>query len=176
MPKNKDLLVATCSAFTQYGVAFLETEAEVLGDAKHHDEVVHLKDRALKLYLRARGYCLRAMDVRFKGIGPELLRDPNAALDQAKPKKKDVELLYWTAASWGSAISLGLDKPEIVGRPADDSRAGRKALALDETWNKGALPEMMISLDSVPDMLGGSPERDPQALRARGRTAAGRLA
>ena len=26
-PKNKDLLIATCSNFTQYGVAFLETEA-----------------------------------------------------------------------------------------------------------------------------------------------------
>ena len=26
-PRNKDLLVATCSNFTQYGVAYLETEA-----------------------------------------------------------------------------------------------------------------------------------------------------
>src|SRR5205814_282357 len=55
-PKNKDLLLATCSNFTQYGVAFLETDALVLGEAKHHDEVTHLNDRALKLYLRARGY------------------------------------------------------------------------------------------------------------------------
>src|SRR5437762_13669436 len=29
-PRNKELLVATCSNFTQYGVAFLETEAMVL--------------------------------------------------------------------------------------------------------------------------------------------------
>ena len=47
-PKNKDLLLATCSNFTQYGVAYLETDALVLGEAKHHDEVARLNDRALK--------------------------------------------------------------------------------------------------------------------------------
>ena len=110
-PKNKDLLLATCSNFTQYGVAYLETEALVLGEAKHHDEVTHLNDRALKLYMRARGYCLRAMEVRFPGIGPKLLKDPGTAL--AGARKADVPLLYWTAASWGSAIGLALDKPDI---------------------------------------------------------------
>src|SRR3954467_14205655 len=95
-PTNKDLLIATCSNFTQYGVAYLETEALVLGEAQHHDEVAHLNARALKLYLRARGYCLRAMEVRFPGIGPKLLADPAPAL--AKAEKKDVPLLYWMAA------------------------------------------------------------------------------
>src|SRR6185312_350213 len=94
-PKNKDLLIATCSNFTQYGVAFVETEAMVLGEKEHHDEVARLNARALKLYLRARGYCLRAMDVRFAGIGPKLLTDPVPAL--ARAGKSDVPLLYWTA-------------------------------------------------------------------------------
>ena len=38
VPKNKDLLVATCSSFTQYAYAFVETDAIVLGEAQH-DEV-----------------------------------------------------------------------------------------------------------------------------------------
>ncbi len=156
-PKNKDLLLATCSNFTQYGVAFLETEALVLGETKHHDEVVHLNDRALKLYLRARGYCLRAMEVRFPGIGPKLLRDPAAALTGAK--KADVPLLYWTAAAWGSAIGLALDKPDIsIDLPTVRALADR-AVALDESWSKGALHEMLISLDSLGEGLGGSTER-----------------
>src|SRR3954469_2391113 len=107
-PKNKDLLIATCSNFTQYGVAYLETEAMALGEAEHHDEVAHLNQRALKLYLRAKGYCLRAMEVRFPGVTAALLKDPAAALKPAK--KEDVPLLYWMAASWGSAIGLGIDK------------------------------------------------------------------
>src|SRR5690242_17332897 len=44
-PKNKDLLIATCSNFTEYGVAYLETEALVLGETSHHDEVAHLNAR-----------------------------------------------------------------------------------------------------------------------------------
>src|SRR5829696_6646737 len=111
-PNNKDLLLATCRNFTQYGVAYLETEALVLGEAEHHDEVAHLNARALKLYLRARGYCLRAMELRFPGIKASLSTNPAAAL--AKARRSDVPLLYWTAASWGSAIALGLDRPALV--------------------------------------------------------------
>lgn len=156
-PKNKDLLIATCSNFTQYGVAYLETEAMVLGEAQHHDEVAHLNQRALKLYLRAKGYCLRAMEVRFPGIGQKLLTDPVPAL--AKAEKKDVPLLYWMAASWGSAISLGVDKPDIViDMPVVRALADR-ALALDESWSKGAIHEMFVSLDSLPEALGGSPAK-----------------
>src|SRR6185436_8474499 len=156
-PKNKNLLIATCSNFTQYGVAFVETEAMVLGEKEHHDEVARLNARALKLYLRARGYCLRAMDVRFAGIGPKLLTDPVPAL--AKAGKADVPLLYWTAASWGSAIGLGVDKPELViDMPAVRALADR-ALALDPSWEKGTLQEMFISLESLPEALGGSPAR-----------------
>jgi predicted anti-sigma-YlaC factor YlaD len=159
-PKNKDLLLATCSNFTQYGVAYLETQAAVLGEAQHHDEVAHLNGRALKLYLRAKGYCMRAMELRFPGVGQKLLTDPGPAL--AKAEKKDVPLLYWTAASWGSAISLGVDRPEIViDMPAVRALAER-ALALDDTWSKGALHEMFISLDSLPEALGGSPDRARQ--------------
>ena len=156
-PKNKDLLLATCSNFTQYGVAYLETEAAVLGEAQHHDEVAHLNQRALKLYLRAKGYCLRAMEVRFPGISQKLLTDAEPAL--AKAEKKDVPLLYWMAASWGSAIGLGIDKPDLViDMPVVRALADR-ALALDESWSKGALHEMFISLDSLPAALGGDPER-----------------
>jgi predicted anti-sigma-YlaC factor YlaD len=158
-PKNRDLLVATCGAFTQYGVAFLERRAAILGDAEHHDEFVHLNQRAFKMYMRARGYCLRAMELRFKGIGPKLIRDPEAALKQARPKREDVPLLYWTAASWGSAIALALDKPDIsIDLPAIRVLAD-SALGLDESWNKGALHEMMITLDGQSEMLGGSAER-----------------
>ena len=153
-PKNKNLLIATCSNFTQYGVAYLETEAMVLGEAQHHDEVAHLNSRALKLYLRAKGYCMRAMDVRFPGIEKELLTDPAKAL--AKATKADVPLLYWTAASWGSAIGLGLDKPDLVIDMPVVRALAERALALDDTWSKGALHEMFISLDSLPEALGGT--------------------
>lgn len=156
-PKNKDLLIATCSNFTQYGVAYLETDALVLGEEDHHDEVARLNARALRLYLRARGYCLRALDVRFPGVQASLSQDPAAAL--ARARKSDVPLLYWLAATWGSAIALGLDQPALVADMPTVRALAERALALDETWGKGTLHEMFISLDSLPQAMGGSPAR-----------------
>lgn len=159
VPTHGPLLVSTCSSFTQYGYAFVETDADVLGEA-HHEESKALRERALKLYLRGRDYCLRAMEVRFKGIKEKLLADPAPALTVAE--KRDVPMLYWTAASWGAAISLGIDKPDIVIDLPVVRALAERALALDETWNAGALHELMISLDSLPEALGGSVEHARQ--------------
>src|SRR5690606_20194344 len=76
-----------------------------------------------------------------------------------RARRSDVEMLYWTAASWGAAIALGVDRPEIaVDFPVVRALAER-ALALDDTWGRGALHELMISLDSLPEALGGNPAR-----------------
>ena len=160
VPTHVPLLVATCGGFTQYGYAFVEADADAL-DATRRDEIRGLRDRALTLYLRGRGYCLRAMDERLgKDTSQALLEDPVAAV--ARARRGDVPLLYWTAASWGAAIYLGLDRPELaIDFPAVRALADR-ALALDPAWNKGAVEELMIALDSLPDALGGNPERARQ--------------
>lgn len=168
-PKHKDLLIATCSAFTQYAFAFIEADAEAVGPSQY-DESVRLKARALKLYIRGKDYCMRAMDARWKGMSAAILRDPAVALKRAQ--KKDVPLLYWTAASLGAAISLGLDQPELVVDLPIVRALAERAIALDETWNKGALHELMITIDSLPAALGGSPERAKahfdQAIKIQG--------
>ena len=159
VPNHAPLLIATCSAFTEYSYAFVQTDADILGN-EHHDQVVALNDRALRLYLRGRDYCLRAMEVRFPGITTKLMSDPEAALKKAE--KKDVPMLYWTAASWGAAVSLAIDKPDIVVDFPTVRALADRALALDETWNKGAIEELMITLDSLPDALGGNADRARQ--------------
>ena len=156
VPKNRELLVATCSAFTQYAFGFLETDAEVLGEERH-EEVVALKARALRLYVRGKDYCLRAMDTRWKGMSAALVADPVPAL--AKAERKDVPMLYWTAASWGVAISLGLDQPDLVVDLPTVRALAERAIALDARWSRGVLYELMISLDSMPEALGGSADR-----------------
>lgn len=157
VPTHGPLLLATCRGFTQYAYAFIEADADAL-DASKREEASALRDRALKLYLRARDYCLRAIDVRFgAGTRTALLQNPATAL--ARATRADVELLYWTAASWGAAVSLGIAQPElIIDFPTVRSVADR-ALALDPDWNRGAVHELMISLDSLPEALGGSPAR-----------------
>ena len=138
MPKHVPLLISTCGGFTQYGYAFLEAEADSL-DASRRAEATALRERALKLYLRGRGYCLRAVDVRLgKGTSAALLQDPVAAV--AKARKDDVPLLYWTAASWGAAISLGIDRPDLAVDFPSVRALAERALALDPEWSKGVDP------------------------------------
>ena len=99
---------------------------------------------------------MRAVELRYPGMTKALMADPDAALK--KTTKKDVELLYWTAASWGSAMSLGKDQPDLViDFPIVRAMANR-ALELDPGWSNGTIHELFITLDSQPAELGGSPE------------------
>jgi len=156
LPKDGPVLLSTCSGFTGYAYAFVETDAVVLGE-EHHDEAKVLKAEALSLYVRARDYCLRALDVRFKGITKRLYSDPKTAFAKIKVDKKDVPLLYWTAASWGSAISLGLDRIDLVGDFPAVRTLADTAMRLDPDWNRGSLYELMMTLDSLPEAMGGAP-------------------
>ena len=155
-PKHPGLLLASCSGFTQYAYAFVQTDADLLG-ADQIQTAAALRERAVKLYLRGRDYCLRALELRHRGIGSQLMRAPEEAL--ASATADEVPLLYWTGAAWGAAISLGLDRPELVADfPAVRALMDR-ALALDEGYAHGALHEVMITIDSVPEAMGGSVAR-----------------
>ena len=156
-PRHQGLLLATCSAFTQYSYAYVETAAEALPSVRS-TEIQTLRDRALNLYLRGRGYCFRAINARFgAGSSEALLQQPETVL--ARAKREDVPLLYWTAASWGAAIYLGLDRPDIaIDLPMIRVLADR-AIALDDGWGTGTLHELFITLDSLPEVLGGDPVR-----------------
>jgi hypothetical protein len=156
LPKDGKLLLTTCSGFTGYAYAFVETDADILGE-EHHDEAKALRQEALTLYIRARDYCVRALDVRFKGISERLYRSPKTAFAKIKLEKNDVPLLYWSAAAWGSAISLGLDRVELIGDFPAVRVLADQAMRLDPDWNRGALYELMMTLDSLPEAMGGAP-------------------
>ncbi|HSL24205.1 MAG TPA: TRAP transporter TatT component family protein [Vicinamibacterales bacterium] len=159
LPRHRGLLLATCSGFTQYSYAFVEPEAEAL-EAREYERSLAVRERSLKLYLRARDYCLRAIEVAHPGLPARLNAgpDPGAALLAVK-KKGDVPLLYWTGAAWGAAVSLGLDRPALVGDMPIVRALMDRALALDPTFGQGAIHEVLISLEALPAEMGGSVER-----------------
>lgn len=155
-PENQRLLLQACSSFTLYAYAFVELDALAL-EGEDWSGAQLLEERAFRLYLRARDYGLRALEDRHAGLGEELRRDPRTAAGRLSAK--DVELVYWTAGAWGSAISLGLDRPDVVA-DVDAVRALlERALALDEDWDEGALHQAMIAIESLPEAMGGSPAR-----------------
>jgi tetratricopeptide (TPR) repeat protein len=157
IPTHEPLLTATCAAYTQYAYGFVQVHAEET-QFDDYEKSKHFNERALNLSLRGRDYCWRGLDVRFKGAAAKLKLDPAAAV--AGAQKSQVPLLYWSAASLGAAISLGgIDHPELLIDWPVVRALGERALALDDTWGNGAIHELLMTVESQGDALGGSEER-----------------
>lgn len=154
-PKNEKLLLAACRSFTQYAYAFIQQDADRLED-KDVKASFAQGQRARKLYRRAREYGLRGLEVRHAGVRT----GSTEAL--AAMTKRDVPLLYWTAAAWAAEIALSKENPEAVADVPQMMALADRAAMLDDTYGEGAIPSLMIALEMV--RKGG--KGDP-ATRAR---------
>ena len=150
-PRHQGLLLAAVSGFTPYAYAFVQEDADELED---HDleKATALRLRARRLYLRARDYGIRGLEVRHPDFGNKLRRDPKNAVRIVA--KRDVPLLYWTAASWGAAISLSKDNPDLVADQGIVEAMIDRALALDEAFDHGAIHTFLIAYE--PSRIGAT--------------------
>jgi len=156
VPKHRGLLLTLCRGFTQYGFAFVQLDAEAI-EPLDYAKAVAMRARALKLFLRARGYGLRGLELSHPGLASRLTVTPDSAAGVIK--KKELPMLYWTAAAWGSAVNLGKDRPELLADLGAVHALLERGLALDEAYDGGALHEAMIFLEALPEAMGGSAER-----------------
>jgi predicted anti-sigma-YlaC factor YlaD len=143
-PNHKGLLFATTSGFTQYGYAFVQQDADEM-EPKDFAAAEAMRARAKRLYLRARNYGLRGLEVAHKGFTNQLASAPRDAV--AKLKKKDVPQLYWTAAAWGAAISLSKDDPVIIAEIPQMEAMVDRAFELDESYGDGAIHSFLINYE-----------------------------
>jgi predicted anti-sigma-YlaC factor YlaD len=153
-PSNKGLLTAAASGFTQYSFAFVQEEADELESTDLAAAEV-LRKRALRLYFRAQRYGLRGLEVNYPQFTRNVLLNPKATVLQAS--KKEVPLLYWTAAAWASIISLSKDNPKLVGEiPAMEALIDR-ALQLDEGYSNGSIHTFLITYEMIRAQAVGDP-------------------
>lgn len=143
-PEHTELLVATCSGFTQYAFAFVQQDADRL-EEDDFAGATELRMRARKLYLRARDYGLRALEAKNAGFKTTLLSDPVAAAGMAGTA--DVPALYWTAAAWASAISLGKDDPALIGELPRMEALIDRAYSLDPDFDNGAIHGFLMAFE-----------------------------
>lgn len=155
-PEDPELLLANCRSFTQYSKGFVEGDADML-EWDDWEAASRGWERAIGLYLRARDYGMRGLELDSPGFGDAVLMDPDGAV--LAVELDQIEFLYWTAAAWGSAISLGLDRPELLA-DVDPVRAMlRRVLELDESYGNGAIHEALISIECLGALMGGSEDR-----------------
>jgi predicted anti-sigma-YlaC factor YlaD len=154
-PKHKGLLFATASGFTQYAYAFVQQEADEL-EEENLTAATEARARALKLYLRARNYGLRGLGIKHRDFESRLRENPRAAVRAATAK--DVPLLYWTGASWASAIALSKDNPDLIGDVPVMEALIDRALELDESFDHGAIHSFLITYEMSRQGATGAPE------------------
>jgi len=143
-PRHKGLLFATASGFTQYAYAFVQQEADEMED-KDVAAAAELRARARRLYLRARNYGLRGLELGHAGFQKSLNNNPKAAV--ATTRVKDVPLLYWTAVSWAASISVAKDTPDLVADLPKVEALIDRALELDESFDHGAIHTFLITYE-----------------------------
>jgi len=154
-PKHAGLLFATASGFTQYAYAFVQQDADEM-EENDLAAATEMRARARRLYIRARNYGLRGLEVNHRGFEKALRNDPKAAVRAGKVD--DVRLLYWTAVSWGAAISVSKDNPDLIGELPIVEALIDRALELDESFDRGAIHSFLVSYEMSRPGAEGKPE------------------
>jgi predicted anti-sigma-YlaC factor YlaD len=173
-PNHRALLLAAASGFTQYAYAFVQCEADYL-ESSDLARSTAMRERAVKLYVRAQGYGWRAIEVAHPGLRARLRTDGASALSGCT--RSDVPLLYWTAAPLAAAVSLAKQNAELAAELPTVEILMNRALALDEGFGDGAIHDFFIAYDGGrPPSAGGSPERARQHFEQSIAISGGRLA
>lgn len=139
-PNNRALLTATSKAFTQYAYGWVDPADDTRVDA------LVRRDRAKHLYLRARAYGMRALELSIDNFGARLSSDPRAAMRLAW--KRDVEALYWTATAWGLAIGGSKDDLALLGDLPTVEALITRAAELDPDYNDGAIHSFLMTYEA----------------------------
>ncbi|MBI3268731.1 MAG: hypothetical protein HYZ53_06895 [Planctomycetes bacterium] len=153
-PEHSGLLFATTSGFTQYAYAFVQEDADEM-EGKDLAAAEAMRARARRLYLRARDYGLRGLDVAHKAFTKELRAKPREAVQVVT--KKDVPLIYWTGVSWAAAIALSKDKPDLVAEIPQMEALIDRAFELDEAFDAGAIHGFLITYEMSRQGVTGDP-------------------
>lgn len=156
-PDHAGLLLALSSGFTQYAFAFVVQEAD---ETEENDlaRAMEARVRALRLYLRARDYGLRSLNVRHPGFGEQLNKEPEKAVQCLG--KKDVPYAYWIAVSWAGAISMAKDNADLIADLPKVEALIDKALVLDEAFDYGAIHSFLITYEMNRASGIGDPENN----------------
>ncbi len=165
-PKHEGLLTALASGFTQYGYAFVQTDADEAEMSGRSGAARALRERAKKLFLRARDYGLRGLEERHEGLAAKL-RSARGLDDALAPlKKDDLPLVYWTAASWALAISAAKEDMALVAELPVPGALMKRALAVDESWDDGSIHEFFVTWEASQGGPEGLARAEEHFLRA----------
>lgn len=166
-PKSETKALSTATLYLMYANAFLEGESFLLPDDAF-DEKRSLSLRASGLYARAFSLLSPIVERRLPGL---FAMDYGSGAPGRAPLsafgKKDVALLYWTAAAVLAGFASDPMDFDNASRVAGAVALFERAAELDPEWNGGALRELGITVyASLPAELGGDMDKARAAFAA----------
>lgn len=140
-PQNKQLLTALCMGFTGYSMLFVEEEDP---------------ERASLLYLRARGYGLKALGRKGAFLNESGLNAENIRAKLNTFGEREFKALFYTTMSWHAWINLNLDKPAALAQMGIAQACLERVLELNPGYLYGAPYVLMGTiLAARPGLAGG---------------------
>jgi len=146
VPDNAALSEALASGFTQYAYAFVAFDADRL-ESRDARAAQALRERAARLYWRAHGHAMQALERIHPGFAAALASTRPQDWPQLQPGQ--VGLAYWAAASWGGYIALSKDVPDTVADLPLAIRLAHLAYQEQPDFGQGALAGLMASFEGV---------------------------
>ncbi len=156
-PDHAGLRLAAVRGFTQYAFAFLQATADEAAD-DDYAQAKHLRQRAWRMYRRARAHGLRGLAIHHDDFERRLRADPARLL--AKVEAEDVGLLVWTGLAWAAAVAINKDDAELAADLPLVEPMLLRALALDPDFGAGAIHDFLFSwFAGRPKAAGGDQAR-----------------
>lgn len=152
-PDNRQLLIATAKGFTAYAYLIQDqADRESVHDVKTAKQ---LRQRARGLYLRARDYALRGLEINYQGFRHALQDQRDAIL--ARTDIDDLPFLYWCGTAWAGAVGVAKNDPNLLVDLPIFGALVERVLVLDEAFDEGAAHEFFISFEA--NRPGGSADK-----------------
>jgi predicted anti-sigma-YlaC factor YlaD len=157
-PENAELLLATGRIFVMYANAYVQTPADML-ELSEVEQQAAMRARAKRLFLRARGYVLKGLELRRPGFRADLAAGKvDAALARLKPD--DADYLYWTSAAWMSAFSIDPFDMELLVTVLQPVALLQQVNAWDPAYGGGSVHDIFVSFyGSASADMGGSEKK-----------------
>ncbi len=182
-PDNEELLAKAAMGLVAYGMSFAEYDMEKAdlwykyGDGDDNDKEManYHRQRARRLYLRARAYGFHSLSMSGDGedlvdlLKAEKVQDMEAHIKEIVAALEEIDedqlpALFWTTAAWALYLNLSRDDVNVVGMFPVLTHMIARIKKIDSGFFFG-MPHMFDAmLFSMPAMLGGDKAKAHRAF------------
>jgi hypothetical protein len=176
-PDNEELALTLAQGYVVYAFGWVNDAYEIASFNFEYEEADRHQYRAYLMYLRATRIMQWLMMQQDDGFMEAAIGDPDEfkayLREHFGDPEDDIELVFWMAIAWGSAVTNAPGMDDFVDMSAVKALA-QHAMLLDEGYENAGAVALLAGIDcSYPEQYGGNWKRGTEyferALELSGR-------